>query len=81
MGDTGPEGMWTATPTSGPALKDPVFPGAVGGMVYRAMGYDPLLAQNYVPTGSGEMLPPVAAEYQGSAPGNAQWLAQSFGLA
>ncbi|HZV02471.1 MAG TPA: DUF1501 domain-containing protein [Planctomycetota bacterium] len=78
VGDTGPDGMWTATSTT--PLKDIVYPGALGGMVYRAMGYSPTNPNYYVPNALGSMAPPVDPQYQDNSPGNALWLAQNFGI-
>ena len=81
VGDTGPDGMNTTTSTT--PLVDTIYPGALGALLYRAMGYnvgtDP---STNVPTGSGGSAPPVDATMATStARGNATWLMQQFGLA
>jgi len=76
VGDTGPDGMWTATSTT--PLVDLVYPGALGGMIYGAMGYPPLTS--LVPNAAGQNAPPVDPQYQDASRGNALWLAQQFGL-
>ncbi len=79
VGNTGPDGLWTTGTT--PALVDPIAPGALGGLVYRSMGFavgsDPSVN---IPTVNG-MASPVEPVL-GSAPGrlNAPWLLQQFGL-
>lgn len=81
VGDTGPDGVWTAT--SSTPLKDLVYPGALGGLLYRAMGYPPTNPAYNVPntTGvGGSMGPPVDPQYQDGANGHMMWLANAFGI-
>jgi hypothetical protein len=87
VGQTGPDGMWTGTST--PGLVDMVYPGALGGMLYRAMGYPPVLPSGapnpacYVPntTGlNGSVGLPVDVQYQTSNNGGSLWLAKQFGI-
>ncbi|MEZ0228591.1 MAG: DUF1501 domain-containing protein [Planctomycetota bacterium] len=79
VGDTGPDGTWTAT--SATPLKDLVYPSALGGMIYRAMGYPPTNPAYYIRNALGNLAPPVDPSYQGAAAGQGLWLSQKFGLA
>jgi len=74
--------MWTWTTSSATPLVDPISPGALGGLLYRSMGFavgrDP--AAN-VPTVNGMACPVDVSLASGTAKGQAPWLMQQFGLA
>jgi hypothetical protein len=81
VGDTGPDGVWTLS--SATKLVDPIYPGVLGGLIYRSMGYavgtDP---RTDVQTATGHNSPPVDKTMATSAArGNSTWLMQQFGLA
>ncbi len=79
VGDTGPDGVWTAR--SATPLKDLVYPSALGGMIYRAMGFPPTKPAYFIRNAVGNLAPPVDPTYQGTAAGQGLWLSQRFGLA
>ena len=85
VGDTGPDGMWTDR--SNTRMKHPVQPSALGGMLYRAMGYDVGINNAItIPTSIGNR-PPVDVNIANQTPANdtdfvgSGWLLQRFGLA
>jgi hypothetical protein len=81
VGDTGPDGMWTTTSTPNP-LVDPVYPGAIGGMLYRSLGYPVATGPAWdVPIATGVNAPPVDATMATAAGnGNTLWLMNQFGI-
>jgi len=82
VGDTGPDGMQTLT--SSPTLVDPVYPSAVGGLLYNVMGFPVGTDPKYnVPTGKGSPAPPVDPTYANqpaTTAGSTAWLLSKFGL-
>jgi hypothetical protein len=86
VGYTGP--MGERTDRTGTPMDHPVQPSALGGMLYRAMGYDVGINNDItVPTPIGPR-PPVdvnivntPAPVQSSDPVGSAWLLQQFGLA
>jgi hypothetical protein len=91
VGYTGPDGVWTPSTPNNPLaatgdiskpLVDPIAPGALGGLLYRSMGFavgsDP---RTNVPTVSGMASPVDPALAAGIARLSAPWLMQQFGLA
>lgn len=82
VGETGPDGTWTG---ENGLLVDPIYPGAFGGLLYRAMGYPVASTPAYdVPTADGSLKPPVdpnMASPTSTSRGGSTWLMQQFGLA
>lgn len=81
VGNTGPDGLWrvgSATP-----LVDPIYPGALGGFLYRSLGFAVGTdARTDVPIATGSLQPPVDRTLATSTtPGGSVWLQQRFGLA
>jgi hypothetical protein len=81
VGDTGPDGVWTHT--SSTPLVDLIYPGVLGGLLYRAMGYPIGTAASWnVPIATGATACPVDTTMATStARGNTTWLMSQFGLA
>jgi hypothetical protein len=82
VGDTGPDGMNSLSSTT--PMTDPVYPSALGGLLYNVMGFPVGTDASFnVPTGTGKMNPPVDPTYA-NAPattnGSTPWLLQQFGL-
>src|SRR5438874_782703 len=67
---------------TGPKFVDQAAPGALGGMIYRDMGFNGGAAGFEVPNATGAKTTPVDLAMATSPdPGNAPWLATKFGLA
>jgi hypothetical protein len=79
VGDTGPDGIYRERNGN---LIDPVYPSALGGLVYRAMGFPIGSGEQWdIPTSVGNK-PPVDTNIAlSTAPGGGTWLMQQFGLA
>ncbi len=78
VGDTGVNG--TNGPTSG--LKDPIYPGVLGALVYRSMGFPIGTNPAYnVPTAVGPDCPVDLTMATSASVDQGTWLMQQFGLA
>jgi hypothetical protein len=94
VGYTGPDGTYTTgtlpndggafggSPASAIPLVDPVSPGALGGFIYRSLGFPVGTGSQWnVPTALGMRSPVDVGMATSTARGGAVWLQQQFGLA
>src|SRR5213075_2128313 len=81
VGDTGANGLARVGASTNP-LKDPIYPGVLGALVYRSMGFPIGTSPAYnVPTAVGLDCPVDLTMATSTAVDQGTWLMQRFGLA